>query len=78
MGKKHKCNKNKRSKVKPYVGYTDCRSATGITCDVIEGIIGSANALMTLHNLTSKEVREAIKDLQSTESLWKLLRMEIN
>lgn len=55
--------------------FTECASKTGIAVSLIEGIIAMSRILWMM-DLSSKEVQEALKDLESTYELKNLMASE--
>jgi hypothetical protein len=53
---------------KQVVTSTDCRSGVGVTVGLIDGIIAMARVLRK-SDLSSDEVKEALKDLRSDEDV---------
>lgn len=56
---------------------TDCRSEVGITVGLIDGMIAIARVLKQ-RDLSSPEVRQALKDLRSDEDIYSLLNCQQN
>jgi len=55
---------------------TDCRSEVGITVGLVDGMISMARVLRH-RDLSSPEVQEALKDLQSDEDVAFLLEEKL-
>lgn len=52
--------------------HTDCRSPTGVTVGLIDGLIAISRVLAQ-RDLTAPEVQEALTDLRYDEDVWKIL-----
>jgi hypothetical protein len=64
--------RHKEHHVKPVVTTTDCRTEEGVTVGVVDAINVTVR-LLSIRDLSSREVQEALKDLCSDDALATVL-----